>query len=193
MPSAAPGVRPLGRRPGAESSKSDVLDAATRLFAREGYGNATVRAIAAEAGVDPALVIRFFGSKEGLFSAVMERLNVNLPGLLQAMNSSERQDRGRVLAERFLALWEHPETGLATQALVRGAIGSPNATGMMQRFLEANLFHSAPHPAVATVSAMLVGVAIARYVVSAGPLAEMTVQQVVDTIAPSLQVQLEQL
>lgn len=164
-----------------------MLAAATRLFAREGYSASTIRAIAVEAGVDSALVIQFFGSKELLFTAVLDSLKTHLPTLLSAAEQTDPSSRGRLLATTYFSLWESPETGPAAQALIRGAIGSPGATEIMQRFLETSIFAVAPRTELATVSAMLLGLATARYVIRVGPLAAMSIEQLVDLVAPSLQ------
>src|ERR1700704_3725161 len=61
------------RRRDAAATRSAILEAATRRFACQGYQHAGVREIAADAGVDAAMVNRYFGSKEGLFAEVIER------------------------------------------------------------------------------------------------------------------------
>jgi AcrR family transcriptional regulator len=182
-----------GRRPGAESSRTEILSAAKTLFARDGYDGATIRAIANEAGVDNALVIHFFTSKERLFAAVLEDLSTVLPTLGAKAAAGDRSERGRLLAQTYFELWESGETGEALRALIRGAIGSPNATAIMREFLETQLIAPMSNSPMAMVSGMLLGVAITRYVVEAGPLADMSLLQVVDSLAPSLQVQLDTL
>src|SRR3954469_15074035 len=61
-----------GRRPGDPQTRSAITASARRSFAQAGYDRATIRAIAAPAGVDPALVVHYFGSKEALFRDVMQ-------------------------------------------------------------------------------------------------------------------------
>ena len=63
-----------GRRPGRQDSRRAVLDAARARFARDGYDATTIRGVAADAGVDPSLVMQFYGSKDGLLAAVLEQL-----------------------------------------------------------------------------------------------------------------------
>jgi AcrR family transcriptional regulator len=163
------------------------------LFARDGYDGATIRAIANEAGVDNAMVIHFFTSKERLFAAVLEDLSAILPTLGATASAGDRSERGRRLAQAYFELWESGETGEALRALIRGAIGSPNATAIMREFLDTQLIAPMSNSQMAMVSGMLLGVAITRYVVQAGPIAEMTRDQVVDMLAPSLQLQLDTL
>ena len=61
-----------GRRPGAPDTRAAVLAAARAAFAAKGFGGTTIRAVAADAGVDPALVHHYFGTKDDLFLAAME-------------------------------------------------------------------------------------------------------------------------
>ncbi len=83
-PAPEPGEKPSprgghsGRRPGSGGSREDILAAARAAFGERGYDGATMRDIAARAGVDPALVHHFFGSKQQLFTAAME-LPFDLP------------------------------------------------------------------------------------------------------------------
>lgn len=187
-----PASRKMGRRPGAGSSRNDVLRSAKRLFANEGYDATTIRAIAADAGVDSALVVRFFGSKERLFEAVLEGLRAQIPLMMTTATAGAGSpapgERGRRWVEAYFRLWEASETRQAAQALVRGAIGSPGATQIMQDALNAQF---EGEPELAAVSAMLLGVAVARYIVAAGPLSEMSIDELVDMFAPSIQIQLD--
>src|SRR3954463_9581010 len=83
MMNKAPVQGRRGRRPGRPETRVHVLDVARRRFLAEGYQAVTMRSIAAEAGVDAALVSYFFGSKRGLFGAVLA-LTANPPELLRA-------------------------------------------------------------------------------------------------------------
>lgn len=185
-PRATKGSR-LGRRPGSESSRAAILEAAAARFAHDGYEAATLRSIAGEAGVDAAMVHHFFAGKAALFAAVLEELTHALPALDASVMDPDDGRRGRALAEAYFALWESPRTGLAAQALIRGAVGSPVATEIMRRFLDHHLFAGASHPGLAMASAMLLGIATTRYVVRAGPVAEMPLVDLVDQVTPSLQ------
>lgn len=184
-------ARRRGRRPGGASSRADVLGAATRLFAREGFSATTIRQVAAEAGVDPALVIQFYGSKAMLFTAVLDGLRDDVPTLLAGVREARPDERGRRLAEAYFGFWEDPRTGLAAQALVRGAVGSPQATELLQRFLTRTFFAATAQPVLATAGAMLLGLAVTRYVVQVGPTTQMPLEQLVSTVAPALQPLLE--
>lgn len=77
------------------------MTAARERFATEGYERATVRAIAADAGIDPAMVMRYFGSKERLFAAAAE-FDLRLPDLAAV----PADEIGAVLVGHFLDRWE---------------------------------------------------------------------------------------
>src|SRR5215472_8916587 len=122
-----------GRRPGTTITREAILDAARRRFAEGGYEQTSIRAIAADAGVNSALVMHFFGSKEALFQAAVtwpfdpaeftrHLLGPGLDGL------SER------LARAFLTLWDTPETGMPLLALLRSATGEEGFARLLREF-----------------------------------------------------------
>src|SRR6266480_2098159 len=105
--SIAPSTRTprTGRRSGETSTRADILEAARRLFAERGYQGATMRAIAAEAGVDAALLVHFFGNKPALMAEAIEwpfDPEVEMPKLL----ADGRRNVGRRLAELFVTTWD---------------------------------------------------------------------------------------
>src|SRR3954468_7349844 len=88
-----------GRRPGATGSRAAILEAAQRLFADRGYDATSVRAVAARARVDPALVLHFFGSKAELFAS---SLHLPLdPSEIEALAQGDRKTLGRRLSEFY--------------------------------------------------------------------------------------------
>src|SRR3954468_13618000 len=97
-----------GRRPGQTETREKILDAARHRFAELGYDGATIRGIAADAGVNAALLHHFFGSKQELFAATM-----NLPGnpaeLVPSILAGPRSGIGERLVRAFLAVWAAPE------------------------------------------------------------------------------------
>src|SRR5262249_55506189 len=122
-----------GRRPGPGSSREAILATARRLFAEVGYDATSLRAIATGAGVDPAVVVHFFGSKDGLFRAAVgwpfdpARIAAELTG----------PDSGRVserLARVFLGFWEDPATRASLLALLRSAMTHPPSASLLREF-----------------------------------------------------------
>ena len=112
-----------------ERTKSAILAAARTAFTEKGYENTTIRGIAAAAEVDPALVMRYFGSKEQLFAvAAAFKLSAGFP-----LNIA-RDDIGRTLADNYLRLWEGGEQGLPL--LLRSAASSDQAAERIREIFE---------------------------------------------------------
>ena len=95
----------------AAQTRADILSAARRRFGSEGYERTTLRAVAADVGVDAALVIRYFGSKQDLFAAAAD-FEIDLPDL----SNVDPDDVAGILLPRFFAVWEEDETFLALSA-----------------------------------------------------------------------------
>jgi AcrR family transcriptional regulator len=166
-----------GRRSGDSGTKEAILAAARTRFGDHGYDGATIRGIAADAGVDAALVHHFFGSKERLFVAAM-RLPV-VPGeLLAAALDPNAREPGRSQGEHLLLTalktWDVPEMRATFLGLLRSAVTSEQAAGMLREFAtEAVLGRiagaAAPGPPgadqqfrAALVASQVLGLALAR-------------------------------
>lgn len=183
--------RRVGRRPGGADTRAIVLASARKLFGDVGYDAATIRAIAVDADVDPALVIQFYGNKEGLFRAVLDGLATVREQVAEA-GAGPVDDRGVRLTRAYFDLWEDPVTGDCLRSLARGAIGSPRATATLQDFMGAIIDENGgPHQGYALAGGQLLGIAIARYVLAIGPVAQMPLDDLVAALAPSVQIQLE--
>ena len=130
-------ARRTGRRTGDSGTREAILAAARTRFGDHGYAGATIRAIAADAGVDPALVHHFFGTKERLFAAAM-RLPV-IPGeLISAALAPGARDPGRSLGEHLLrtvlGAWAVDEVRETFLGLMRSAVTSEQAAAMLREF-----------------------------------------------------------
>lgn len=121
----------------ANATRATILAAARERFANDGYDRATIRAIAADAGIDPALVMRYFGNKEGLFSAAAE-FDLRLPDLAAVPDAT----LGRTLAAHFIRRWDSDDT---FRALLRAAVTHDAAVARMHDILDRQLT-----PALAT-------------------------------------------
>jgi AcrR family transcriptional regulator len=185
-------VSPAGRRPGNGDTRQDVLDAARECFATSGYDGATIRAIAAKAGVDPALVHHFFGAKTNLFAAAME---LPAPEVLPGLLDGEVDGLGERVVRTFLTLWEDPNTRSRFLAVVRSAVRYEAAATMLRSFLSREVLgvraHNLDTPdadlRATLVGSQLIGLAMARYVVKMQPLASASVETVVAAYAPTIQ------
>lgn len=162
-------------------------------FAAHGYGGTTIRAVARTAGVDPALVMHFFGSKDGLFeSAIKASMPVEL--MIGALGGDEA-GFGERLVLRYLELWEHPEHGPRLSAVLHAATTTPATADLLKELLRRELLGpiagrlSGDHPEVRALLAasQLIGLAMLRYLLRVDPLASMPAPQVAAVVAPAVQ------
>jgi AcrR family transcriptional regulator len=185
-------VARTGRRPGQTQTRDDILAAARNQFAARGYGGATIRGIAAEAGVNPALVHHFFGSKDQVFVAALN-LPFNPSMLVDTLLEGPREQIGERILRLFLGLWQDPDTQLPFFALVRSVTTSPEVADQLRQFLEtavlAKVAAALELPALRLTGAasQMIGLAIVRYVIRAEPMASATEDEVVALIAPVIQ------
>jgi AcrR family transcriptional regulator len=181
-----------GARSGRPDTKGAILEAARARFVASGYEGTTMREVAADAGVDPALVSYFFGGKEGLFSAAME-LPVNPAEMVAALVTEGVDDLGERLVRGFLALWDDPRGGML--GLIRSASTHAEAAEMLRGFVERELLGrlakaievDRPDLRASLAGSQLIGLAFARYVVGVEPLASAPQDQLVAAIGPTLQ------
>jgi AcrR family transcriptional regulator len=146
-------------------ARDRILDAARRIFADDGYERATIRAIAAEASINPSMVIRYYGSKEGLFAAVAK-----LDFKIAALAGVPVAQLGETLVRHALDQWDHPTNGAALAAMMRASISNEAARErIVAQFSEqiAGLFAAIGPAAMAAapfVATQMLGLAIARYI-----------------------------
>jgi AcrR family transcriptional regulator len=183
-----------GRRPGTSSTRQQILDAAAKLFAERGYEGATMRAIAAEAGVDAALVVHFFGNKAGLLSEAVKwpyDPEAEMPKLL----ADGRRHAGRNLVRFFLEVWDEGGSRHPILTLLRAATNEPQAAEMLREFIQQRLFpplltrlgSDQPELRADLVGSQLVGLGVARYVLCLEPLASAEREDVIEWVAPTVQ------
>jgi AcrR family transcriptional regulator len=183
-----------GRRPGVSGTREAILDAARRAFAEQGYQRATIRGVAELAGVDPALVHHYFGTKQGLFVAAVQ-LPVNPVEQLAAVLAHDPELVGERLIGVFLSVWDHAANHSPLLALVRSAVGDEQAAAMLREFITeevlgriARQLGSPDAELRATlVGSQVVGLIMARYVIRVEPLASASPAQVAAAVGPTLQ------
>lgn len=182
-----------GRRPAAGDTREVILAAARQHFAQAGYEHATLREIAAEARVDPRLILHYFGSKEGIFRAAVAfpiDPAVSIPRLLEP----GLDGLGRRLLGFFLDTLE-AEPGSGMLALIRAAVTSQPAAALVREYVSreilarvaAALRLDQPDLRASLVASQLVGLAVVRYVVRVEPLASVPRAVVCDWVGPTLQ------
>ncbi len=170
-------------------TRSTILVAAREQFAASGYQAATIRGIAAAAGVDPALVMRYYGNKEGLFAAAAE-FDLRLPDLA----ALPREQVGEAMVTHFLDRWEGDET---LMALLRTAVTHEAAAARMQAIFATQVApHIArlgvqPRAAVAAraglVATQILGLALCRYVLRLPPVVALKRAEIVRRVGATVQ------
>ncbi|MGW4411509.1 TetR/AcrR family transcriptional regulator [Nonomuraea sp. NPDC004702] len=182
-----------GRRPGNPQTRQEILEAAMESFAAHGYGGTTIRAVARAAGVDPALVMHFFGNKDGLFEAAIK---ASMPvALMVGALDGDASGIGERLVTRYLELWEDPRHGPRLSAVLHAAAATPATAALLKELLGRELL--APiarrlpgaHPEVRALLAasQLLGLAMIRYMLRLDPLASLPAGQVAALTAPNVQ------
>jgi len=182
-----------GRRAGTADTRAAILRAARETFANESYEGASIRRIAGRAGVDPALVLHYFGTKEGLFDEAVD-FPFDPDALMERVFSPGPGGVGRRLAEAFLGMWESDEYGLQLRGIFRAAVSSEAAAAKLRQMVEARLLPAVsarlPDTRLAEraplVLSQLLGVAVLRYVVRIGPMAEMPREELVEHLATTI-------
>lgn len=182
-----------GRRPGKPDTREAILAAARDGFARHGYDGASVRGIAGAAGVDPALVHHYFGSKDALFVAAM-RIPVNPAEVVGRLVAGGLDGLGERIVGTFLSVWDGPARP-AIVAVLRGALTHKASARMFREFVTDQILRRAltdlrlPDARLrgSLAASQLLGLAIARYVLGLEPLATLPAPTVVAAVGPTLQ------
>lgn len=160
------------------------------MFGEVGYQRTTVRAVAARASINPALVIRYFGSKEGLFAAAA-RFDLKLPDLTVV----PKRKRGEFLAKHLLQRWEGPDAGDELPALLAVAITHPDGRRRLMKIMKDQLVPAisdivGPH-AVSTCAALIatqaIGLAFTRYALKLPLAVQLSHEDIVTSIGATFQ------
>ncbi len=190
-----PEERRSGRWRTGQQSKQRIIDAAREKFTRDGYERATVRGIAADAGVDVAMVYYFFGNKEGLFSAAILTGPEHPLHQLATLLDESSDDIGARLVRRFLEHWD--EGGLfeplltvwrsaaiqpAARKVLHDALAGPMANRVAAEYGVADAVLR-----VELVASHLTGLAFARYQLKIEPMASTSVDDLVTWVGPTVQ------
>lgn len=185
---------PRGRRPGGPDTRGQILDAARESFARKGFNGTTIRGVATAAGVDPALVHHYFGSKDDLFLAALE-IPVDPRAVVPAVLAEGLDGAAERLLRLFLSVWDDPETRLPLVALVRSSLGDEGPGNLLReamlRIVFTPLREVLPpdegERRAQLVATQMIGLIVGRYLLRLEPLASMTGEEVVAWVAPTVQ------
>ena len=172
----------------ADRTRRTILTAAQRRFSNEGFDRTTIRAVAMDASIDPSMVMRYFGNKEGLFAAAIE-IDLELPDFSQVA----RTDLGIAVVRHFLSRWEAPDSGAQLRVLLSSSLTTTAAAEKV-----ATIFAGQLLPVVASVTSdptevvrraglvatQILGFALCRYVLELPPIVEMAPDEAVAWLAP---------
>jgi AcrR family transcriptional regulator len=184
-------TRKRGPRQDGVQARESILDAARAQFAQHGYGGATLRAIATEAGVDVALVSYYFGSKSGLFVESL-RLPVNPATVVDGLLAQGTDGFGERLVTTLLAVWDDPATGGPLVNVLRSASSQADLLReFVERQIVARLAGAIETPdaelRAAAIASQVMGLLFLRYVLRVEPIASAVPAEVVALIGPTLQ------
>ncbi len=188
------GRRRPGRPAGSSDTRNRILASARELFASNGIRNTSIRAVAAAAGVDSALVHHYFGTKEKLFAAAI-RVPIDPMDVLRPLRDVPVEQLGYTIPSMLLPLWDS-ELGTGLMATLRSILAG-SEVNLIRTFLQdviaVEVGPRVDNPPgsglirIQFVASQLVGVVMARYILRLDPFASLPAEQVARTIAPNLQ------
>jgi AcrR family transcriptional regulator len=177
------------RHPRSMQTKLRILHAAQRRFTQEGYERTTIRAVAVDADIDPSMVMRYFGSKEGLFAAAAS-FDLKLPDLALL----PRKDRGKRLAQHYVWLWQRDATAGGLAILLRTAATNDDAAARMREIFRdqvmpiiAPVVPDAPSIRAVLIGSQLLGIAYCRYVIRMPALVKLDDGIIVSSLGRTIQ------
>ena len=176
----------VGMRRSSAETKAVILAAAKDRFAESGFERATIRAIAADANIDPSMVMRYFGSKDQLFAAAAD-FDLQIPDL----SGLDPADVGARVVDYFMERWERDE---ALVVLLRSSTSNEEAANRMREIFAEQLMPAIaalnpvrPERRASLVASQMLGLALCRYVLRLPPIVEMTHEEIVSWLGPTIQ------
>ena len=174
-----------------DETRAAILEAARRRFAADGFERTTIRAIAADAGIDPSMVMRYYGSKDGLFSAAAD-LDLQLPDLAAV----PREQLGETLVRHWVERWEGGSSDELLIVVFRSAITNEAAAERLR-----TVFGAQVAKAIATivddraeaatraglVSTQMLGLALCRYILRLAPVVALDLDTLLATVSDTVQ------
>jgi AcrR family transcriptional regulator len=179
--------------PRSEPTRRAILEAAREAFAARGYEQTTIRAVAARAEIDPSMVMRYFGSKAGLFAAA-STTHLEPPDL----RSAPAQARGELLVRHFVERWEQQPGNSTLVMLLRTAITNDAVAQQLQAIFTdliatpiAEIAERDAARCASLIGAELLGLALCRYLLHLQPIASASLAELIEGIAPAVQLHLD--
>jgi len=182
-----------GRRRGRPDTRTQLLAIARRRFLAEGYRTVTMRSLAAEAGIDAALISYFFGSKHGLFAAALD-LAANPPDVLRAALSGDLATLPERLLHHLMTTWDDPARADQFRVVIAAAARDPQMAKLLSEMLEREVIDllterlrgDDARQRAGAVSSQLGGLIFARYILGLEPIASMATDELIRYLAPPL-------
>lgn len=177
--------------PRSEQTRAAILTAARRRFAADGFERTTIRAIAADAGIDASMVMRYYGSKDGLFAAAAD-LDLELPDLAAV----SREKLGETLVRHWVARWEGDRSDELLTVLLRSAVTNEGAAEQLRVVFGAQVARAVAavvdDPAEAPVRAGLVatqmlGLALCRHILRLPPVVALDAEALIASVSDTVQ------
>lgn len=191
------GPRARGRRPGDPDTRAHILDAARELFAQDGYERASMRAIAARAQVDPALIVHYFGTKRELLTASLQ-LPVDPQSVIGEVQSRPSGERGAALVLFLVRTWDRPDYRRNFLVMLRAGASDDQARQQLQDTMRHSVQHAVAGlvddrraERAALVMSQMSGLALARYFLCIPEIVAMSPEQLATAVGPAIQRYLE--
>ena len=186
--------RGRGRPPGASGTRAVIIEEARRQFGDLGYRRTTLRSIALAAGVDPRLLLHYFGSKKDLFLESVE-LPMEPERVIELIFARGAENVGRSAAEVIVGVMDEPRSRRALTGLLRAVVSEPEAAELIRDLLAERLLTpvasrvggARPELRASLVASQVIGLATARHLVGLEPLAAASREQLVRALAPVIE------
>lgn len=183
-----------GRRPGESGTRGAILAAAQLAFGTQGYGATSVRAVARAAGVDPSLVLHFFGSKDGLFEAALQ-LPLDPAAIVAGLLAGDLDTLGERVIRAFLGVWDATPGQGPMLAMLRSAVSHEDSAAMLRELLLRVILRPVargaggdrPDLRASLLASQVVGLALTRYVLKLEPVASASADDLAPLFGPTLQ------
>ena len=173
-----------------DTTRARIIEAARERFRKEGYERTTIRKVARDARIDPALVMRYFESKRGLFDAAMS-VELRIPDL----TDHPRDKLGEALIAHFLKRWEEPDDD-SLQLLLRSSASNEAAAERMRMVFRDQIVglvtrlrgeEAMSRDIAALIATQTIGLAYTRYILKLPPLIAMPRETLARVIGATIQ------
>lgn len=182
-----------GRRPGSPETREHIVAVARQAFGARGYDATSLRSIAAEADVDPGLLIHYFGTKEGVFRAALE-VTIQPDQLFAGLEGLDRSEMAEQIVRRYLSMLDRPEARDVVMGLVRSAVSNEHAADMLRELLLQALLRSLvslmakpdAQLRASLIVAQLIGIAMLRHVARSEQVVRAKDEKLVQLVGPAI-------